>query len=347
MPDATTPNKSLFVPAFNADINSWNIPLNANALNIDQALGTYTGLNVTSQSGVVALTVSQSVPLGFIVGGTLTANVTYETPAAAGGFWCVRSNIAANSFNVYFASASGGNSVLIPPGENIIISADGTSNGMAVAQNIAGAAGGSNTQIQVNNNGQLGGYAGFVYTSGTGTLSVPNLTVNGNTVLGFNSGSTTTINGTALSAPNGININGGQFQMNASGDIGIGTAPTAALLTIGGAVSSTSGGYTFPDATVQTTAAPFFAQSIGANGYLKLGTAVLQWGTVSIAGQSAAVVTFPIAFPTACFGVNVTPNSVTSGVQAADCTNTATQTQVTIYNQGGLSANLFWFAIGN
>lgn len=252
MADPVTSNKALFTPAHNADPGTWDVPVNANWNNIDQALGTYTPLNVTSQSGVVALTVSQSVPLGFIISGNLTANVVYQTPAAAGGFWCVRSNVPTSSFGVYFASASGGNSVLIPAGENVIVSATGTAAGMAVGQNIASGAAGSNTQVQYNSNGVLAGALGFTF-DGT-TLSVPGFNNTGNTNLGSGAGSTTTINGTNISTPNGFNFNAGQFQMNAGGMLGIGTAPTAALLTLGGALAITTGGTTWPNGTVQTTA---------------------------------------------------------------------------------------------
>ncbi len=255
MADPQTPSKYLYTPAHGADPGSWDIPVNLNWNNIDQAFGTYTGLNVNGQSGNVALTVSQAVPLGFILSGTLTANVNYVTPAAAGGFWMVRNPLPANSFNVTFSSASGGNSILIPSGANVIISADGTAQGMAKADAALPAAAGPTTAVQVNNAGLLAGYPGFVYDSAARILSVPNVTVNGNTVLGFNSGSQITVNGVSILMPNGFNINAGQVQMNPAGDVGIGIGPSGgALLTVGGLISSTSGGYAFPDGSTQTSA---------------------------------------------------------------------------------------------
>jgi len=41
---------------------------------------------------------------------------------------------------------------------------------------------------------------------------------------------------------------------NKAGDIGVGTTSPTSLLTVGGVIQSTSGGYMFPDGTVQTTA---------------------------------------------------------------------------------------------
>lgn len=265
MADPTTANKALFTPAHGADPGTWDVPVNANWNNIDQALGTYTTLNVNGQSGNVALTVSQAVPLGFIISGALTANVNYVTPAAAGGFWYVRNPLAANSFNVTFSSASGGNSVLIPPQENVIISADGTTNGMVNAVTVLQAAAGPSTAVQVNNAGLLAGYPGFVYNSSAGTLSIPNIIVNGNTVLGFNSGSTVTVNGISWLMPNGFNLNAGQFQMSATGAVGIGAPPSGgALVTVGGLLNVTSGGIKYPDGTTESSALlPSLTNSLG------------------------------------------------------------------------------------
>jgi len=48
-------------------------------------------------------------------------------------------------------------------------------------------------------------------------------------------------------------------------------------------------------------------QSIGTNGYLKLGSElIVQWGSVSFAGANTAAVGFPMNFPTAVYSVIVT-----------------------------------------
>jgi hypothetical protein len=204
-------------------------------------------------SGTIALTTSQAIPLGFIVMGTPAGNLTYQTPAGVGGVWLVRNRATlGTSITLGFASASGGSAVTIPSGSNLAISADGTSNGMADIVTVpTSVAGGSNTQIQVNVAGVLGGYAGFTFDGAT--FHTPELTVDGNAIFGTGSGSTLTINGTAISAPNGFNFNTGAFQMNAGGMLGIGTAPTAALLTVGGQVKITAGGVNWPNSLVQTT----------------------------------------------------------------------------------------------
>ena len=58
----------------------------------------------------------------------------------------------------------------------------------------------------------------------------------------------------------------------------------------------------------QTFASLAGAQSLGASGYIKLGAEVIQWGTTpSLANNTPQAVTFPVAFPTACAQVVMTP----------------------------------------
>lgn len=254
MSDPQTPNKFLFTPAHNADIGFWDQPVNANWQGLDQALGTYTTLNANGLNGTIALTTSQVLPLGFIITGTPSGPINYQVPAGVGGVWLTRNRATLGaSVTIGFSSASGGGTVTIPAGINLPISADGTANGMTNIDTLpTTAAGGSNNQIQVNIAGAIGAYAGFTFDGST--QHVPNISVDGNAIFGTGAGSTLTINGTAISAPNGFNFNAGAFQMNAGGMLGIGTAPTAALLTIGGAMAITSGSMRWPNGTTQTTA---------------------------------------------------------------------------------------------
>lgn len=172
MADPQTANKFLYVPAHGADVDSWDVPVNANWNGLDQALGTYTTLNATGLSGTIALTTSQTIPLGFIITGTPVGSLVYQTPANQGGLWLVRNRATLGvSITLGFASASGGSTVDIPAGKNVPISTDGTSNGMNLIDTRAPAAGGSNGQVQVNVAGFLTGYAGFTF-DGT-TLDAP------------------------------------------------------------------------------------------------------------------------------------------------------------------------------
>lgn len=176
MPDPQTTNKQLFTPAHGSDVDSWDVPVNFNWTQLDAALGTYTTLNANGLSGTVALTTSMTAPLGFIVTGTPAGSLTYTTPAGVGGFWVVRNRATLGaSITLGFASASGGSTVNVPASTNVAISADGTVNGMGFIDTRAPTPGGSNTQVQVNVNGALGGYAGFTF-DGT-ILTVPTIDV--------------------------------------------------------------------------------------------------------------------------------------------------------------------------
>ena len=89
-------------------------------------------------------------------------------------------------------------------------------------------------------------------------------------------------------------------------------------------------------------------QSLAASGYQKLpGGLILQWGvTASIALNSTSVITLPMTFPNANFGV------VCNGVSAdlSDTDNwgvsSVTTSQFTLTN-GGVAKAYYWHALGN
>ena len=97
----------------------------------------------------------------------------------------------------------------------------------------------------------------------TGNIkSSGNLTINGNTTLGDASGDTTTINGTAVSVPNGLNIDTNTLVIDSTNDrIGIKTASPTVELDVTGAILSsgnitTAGVLTASNSTNVTTAPP-------------------------------------------------------------------------------------------
>jgi len=79
---------------------------------------------------------------------------------------------------------------------------------------------------------------------------------------GFSSANTTAIEASgllALMSVNGLvfsgNSNGEAMRINSSNNVGIGTTSPGQKLSVAGIVESTSGGFKFPDGTVQTTKA--------------------------------------------------------------------------------------------
>jgi hypothetical protein len=108
-----------------------------------------------------------------------------------------------------------------------------------------------------------------------------------------------------------------------------------------------------------------FVCSIAQNGYIKfptyspLGGVILQWGlSNAVAGDAnsdTVVVTFPLAFPSACFAAIASANAVSPGSHGGTVTQvtarSATSISITMVNAdannhvGAVAA--YWFAIGH
>lgn len=156
-----TPNKTLEEPANNADINTWDVPMNANFTAIDVAFGGASTINAVGASGVTALTLAQYKPPTISITGALTANVNYQLPANVGGQWSIYNNTS-GAFTITISSATGGGTtVVLAQGFRTSILCDGTN--VALASTTPAAAGGSNTQVQFNSAGALSGSANLVW----------------------------------------------------------------------------------------------------------------------------------------------------------------------------------------
>lgn len=256
MASTYTANKNIEKPAYNdyaADPTGWSVPVNTDWSGIDLAFGASTTLNMTALSGNVTLTSAQYVPLTLIVTGTPTGTVTYQVPSGVGGQWVVRNTTA---YAVQFNSLAGGSTVVVGTNSNTMVSCDGTAVGMALNQLVAPTAAGSNTQVQFNSSSVLGASANMTF-DGT-TLTATGLNAAGNVVIGSGSGSTLTINPNAVTLGAGaINIGSSTIYLNSStAQVAIGTTAVGGnKLTVAGTVSSTAGGFVFPDSTTQTTSA--------------------------------------------------------------------------------------------
>ena len=174
----STPNRNLNTPANGDNVDTWNVPVNANWNAIDASFGAKVALNVTGASGTVTLTASQYQSNLLAISGTLTANVNYQFPSGVGGEWLV-TNVATGAYTVTLSSAGGGTSVVVPVGA--------VTNGTLIAvDNVAGnvfvsapqvTPGGSVGALQYNNGGVFGGDSSLSFSSGTlyaGDLSLTN-----------------------------------------------------------------------------------------------------------------------------------------------------------------------------
>jgi hypothetical protein len=87
--------------------------------------------------------------------------------------------------------------------------------------------------------------------------------------------------------------------------------------------------------------------SLGNSGYQKLpGGLILQWGRGTTASGTASV-TFPVAFPSACFAVvpgwNMGSNQSASAIEAS----TPTTTGFSVFSSPTYAFDFFWIALGN
>lgn len=89
------------------------------------------------------------------------------------------------------------------------------------------------------------------------------------------------------------------------------------------------------------------ASSMAAAGYQKLPSGlIVQWGkTTSVASNSGQSVTFPLAFPNACWSVVATPDSSVTATSA--CAASPSTSGFTARNNSGSANIIMWFAIGN
>lgn len=120
-------------------------------------------------------------------------------------------------------------------------------------------------------------------------------------------------------------------------------------------------GITFGDGTTQNTAtyaaASNWSNSQAASGYQKLPSGLyIQWGnfatgSVGATGAAFGTLTFPNAFPTACFNVIFNPSRSTNAFvyMGSYGAPTATTCSWFINNASGSSQspNAHWLAIGN
>lgn len=85
--------------------------------------------------------------------------------------------------------------------------------------------------------------------------------------------------------------------------------------------------------------------STNTNGYAKIGGLTIQWGYLTLSGNSSKIVTFPTSFTNGCLNVQLTLADNTESDYIA-FVNAKTKTNFTVYQYGKGSKNCYWFAIG-
>lgn len=120
-----TTNKGMNTPAFNSNVNTWDVPVNENTNILDQALGSVTSLNAAGSVGTVALTSTQYRSLILSVTGLMTGNARYNIPSGVGGQWIIV-NGTTGSFTLTIGNVAGGTTVDCTQGKTTLVYSDGT-----------------------------------------------------------------------------------------------------------------------------------------------------------------------------------------------------------------------------
>ncbi|WP_208454916.1 gp53-like domain-containing protein [Burkholderia multivorans] len=91
-----------------------------------------------------------------------------------------------------------------------------------------------------------------------------------------------------------------------------------------------------------------FGSLLGANGFQKITGGLIQWGAVTVGASAAAAFTFPVAFPTACRSITVTPIDGGTVTNYRVSVNSITATGGQIINTwSGQAITAYWTAIGH
>ncbi|RLT34615.1 MAG: hypothetical protein DWI59_06235 [Chloroflexi bacterium] len=172
MASSFTTNKRIEKPANNDDIDTWDVPVNADWDIIDEAFGGRTEFNVTGLTATpVILTYAEYRPAQFSFVGVLSANVTYEIPINIGGTWVVN-NATTGLFTLQITSDGGGTSATLASGSSIVV-CDGTNVRHAVPSTAS--PGGGVAWYLVTSSQTVVAAAGYIVdtTSGAITLTLP------------------------------------------------------------------------------------------------------------------------------------------------------------------------------
>lgn len=117
-----TTNKNLTKPGNNDNIDTWDVPVNANSDIIDKALAGVKAVSLSSSD--VALTQTDAQSLRISLTGTLTANVNVTIPTGIAGFWLVN-NQTTGAFTVTIKNVAG-TGVTVSQGLRTIVFSDAT-----------------------------------------------------------------------------------------------------------------------------------------------------------------------------------------------------------------------------
>lgn len=125
MVDPVTTNRSLAVPTHGSDVDTWDVPVNANMGLLDTITGGV--LNISTTGGTFNLNAAQLACGTIVVTGALAGGVTLVFPnPGIQGWWTIGNFTTNTNFNVAVLSGNQSRSICIPPGEYVDIQINGS-----------------------------------------------------------------------------------------------------------------------------------------------------------------------------------------------------------------------------
>jgi hypothetical protein len=360
VPSSFTLNKSIEKPAAGSYNSTWSTPVNADWDDIDNAFGGSTTISLTGVTPAqYALTLAQYQPPNIIFTGTVTGNFIWFLPAGVGGMWSIFNNTSGSFYVAFGSGPTGLAAYAVPQGERAFLVCDGANMQLASTPILPAA-----PSVKVGLTAVTGTADSYMTSDSAPALDqsiAPTWT-------GAHVFQSTVEFVQAVKIDNTVTMNGGSIldgtsatikvQTQSTGDnstlaastafvkalayaplaspafSGVPTAPTAAPGTNTTQVATT--------AFVETLVLP--GASLAANGYRKNPDGSIdQWG-VSAASGTFATVTFPIAFPNACFSIVASPLAQTSTYFLSAPSASASSFTINI---GASGTQFAWRAIGN
>lgn len=125
-----------------------------------------------------------------------------------------------------------------------------------------------------------------------------------------------------------------------------GTLPTNKGGTGSTAAANAANGVVILDGSGQIPVSSYLTASYGTNGYVKIGTLIIQWGSFSSENSSDTIVTFPTAFTTAVYNVQATKYGTGNDDPSVFYVYSISTSQVVIHNYTGATNTCYWLAVG-